>query len=97
MGNGSTSEPGANPTTTALNTLYTVGAFLLAATPFIAAGAMGYGANWITDWYSYDPAGRALMGVREGEQVAGVIYIGTASEDALERVRPDVEALTTRL
>ena len=29
--------------TTALNTLYTVGAFMLAATPFIAAGAMGLG------------------------------------------------------
>lgn len=66
-------------------------------TLLIAAGAMGYGANWITDWYSYDPAARSLLGVREGEEVAGVIYLGTPTEDALERVRPDVEALTTRL
>jgi nitroreductase len=66
-------------------------------TLLIAAEAMGYGANWITDWYAYDPEGRALLGVRDGEQVAGVIYLGTPTEDPLERVRPDVAALTSRL
>ena len=63
----------------------------------LAAEAMGYGANWITDWYSYDPQGRALMGVREGEQVAGAVFLGTSSEDPLERVRPDLDALVSRL
>ncbi len=63
----------------------------------LAAEAMGYGANWITDWYSYDPAGKAMMGIGEGEQVAGVIYLGTRGEDPLERVRPDMSALVTRL
>jgi nitroreductase len=63
----------------------------------LAAEAMGFGANWITDWYSYDAEGRTLMGLREGEQVAGVVYLGQASEPPLERVRPDVDALTTRL
>ena len=63
----------------------------------IAAEAMGFGANWITDWYAYDPAARALMGVREGEEVAGVVYVGAPSEDALERSRPDVESLVSRL
>jgi len=61
----------------------------------IAAQAMGYGANWITDWYAYDPAATELLGVAEHERVAGFVHIGTAAEAPLERVRPDVEAITT--
>jgi nitroreductase len=60
----------------------------------IAAQAMGYGANWITDWYAYDPAALRLLGVAEGEQVAGYIHIGTTAEPPLERVRPQVAELT---
>jgi nitroreductase len=62
----------------------------------LASSAMGYGANWITDWYSYDPEGAGLLGVKAGEQVAGVIFIGTPAETPLERVRPDLAALTAR-
>jgi len=61
-----------------------------------AAGAMGYGANWITDWYAYDPEATAVLGLAEGERVAGFVFIGTASEPPAERVRPDETALTTR-
>jgi nitroreductase len=62
-----------------------------------AANAMGFSSSWITDWYSYDPDALALFGVREDEKVAGFIHIGTAAEPALERVRPDLSALTTWL
>jgi nitroreductase len=61
----------------------------------IAANAMGFGANWITDWYSYDERGRTVMGLLPGEQVAGVVLLGTPSEAPLERVRADVPVLTT--
>ncbi len=61
-----------------------------------AALAMGYGANWITDWYAYDAGARALLGLADNEKVAGFIFIGTAAEPPQERVRPDVAALTTR-
>ena len=61
-----------------------------------AASAMGYGANWITDWYSSDEAAKAIIGVHPTERVAGVIYIGTPTEPPLERVRPDVDSLTRR-
>jgi nitroreductase len=61
----------------------------------IAAQAMGYGANWITDWYAYDADAGALLGLGEGEQVAGFVHIGTAAEAPLERVRPDLAALTS--
>lgn len=55
-----------------------------------AAGALGFAASWITDWYSYDREALDLLGVREGEQVAGFIHIGRLAEPALERPRPDL-------
>ncbi|WP_291834030.1 nitroreductase [Brevundimonas sp.] len=59
-----------------------------------AANALGYSASWITDWYSYDAEAVALYGVKDGEQVAGFIHIGTLAEAPLERPRPDVAAIT---
>ncbi len=56
--------------------------------------AMGYGANWITDWYSYDAEAVAALGLAAGERVAGVVLMGTAAEPPLERERPDAAALT---
>jgi nitroreductase len=58
-------------------------------TLLIAAGALGYGANWITDWYSYDGRAREILGVQPHEAVAGFIFLGTPSEPPLERDRPD--------
>ncbi len=62
----------------------------------IAAQAMGFGANWITDWYAYDAGVDALLGLGAGESVAGFIHIGTPAEAPQERVRPEVAAITTR-
>jgi len=56
----------------------------------IAAQAMGYGANWITDWYAYDDDALRLLGLTEGERVAGYVHLGTTAEAPLERVRPDL-------
>jgi nitroreductase len=61
----------------------------------LAAAALGWGANWITDWYSYDTSAREILDLGDGEQVAGFLYLGTASEPPQERARPDVAALTT--
>jgi nitroreductase len=61
----------------------------------LAAAALGWGANWITDWYSYDPRATAILGLAPDERVAGFLYLGTSSEDPLERVRPDVAAITS--
>ncbi len=55
--------------------------------------AMGYGANWITDWYSYDVEATAVLGLTEGERVAGFILIGTPREPPLERERPALDPL----
>lgn len=62
----------------------------------IAAEAMGYGANWITDWYAYTPEAVKLAGLSEGERIAGFIHIGTAPEAPLERERPDMGEIVTR-
>ena len=61
----------------------------------IAADAMGYAANWITDWYGYDGRAKTLLGLAPGERIAGFIHLGTAPEPPLERVRPDVMAITS--
>ena len=61
-----------------------------------AALAMGFGANWITDWYSYDPDAGAILGLGLGERVAGFILIGTPREPPLERERSEPMALVTR-
>jgi nitroreductase len=61
----------------------------------VAAEAMGYGANWITDWYAYDKHARQVLGLHKHEQVAGFVYIGAASEQPLERVRPEVAEITS--
>lgn len=53
-----------------------------------AAGAFGYAASWITDWYSFDVEAAALFGVGEGERIAGFIHLGSPSEPLLERPRP---------
>jgi nitroreductase len=61
----------------------------------LAASALGWGANWITDWYSYDPRALEILGLHVGEQVAGYLYLGTTAEQPQERPRPDVAAITT--
>jgi nitroreductase len=53
----------------------------------IAASAMGFAAQWLTEWYAYDPDVKDLMGLRSGERIAGFVYIGTASEQPVERNR----------
>jgi nitroreductase len=60
-------------------------------TLIIAAQAMGYGANWITDWYAYDPEALALLGVAGEEKIAGFIHLGTPGEPPMERARPELD------
>lgn len=62
----------------------------------LAAEAMGFGANWITDWYAYDKHARKALGLDKHERIAGFVYIGSAAEQPLERVRPELADLVTR-
>jgi nitroreductase len=62
-----------------------------------AAQALGFGAQWLTGWAAYDPAAHALFGLAAHERILGFVHIGTASEPAPERVRPDPATLLTDL
>lgn len=61
----------------------------------IAAEAMGFGANWITDWYAYEPAALRVLGLGPHEKLAGFVHVGTPAEPPLERARPDIADLVT--
>ena len=50
------------------------------------AQAMGFAAQWLTGAAAYEEAVRALGGA-QGDEIAGFIYIGTASEPPSERAR----------
>jgi len=54
----------------------------------IAANAMGFAGQWLSEWYAYDPDVLATMKLGSEERVAGFIYIGTASKEPAERGRP---------
>ncbi len=60
-----------------------------------AANALGYGSNWITNWYSGDEEGRRLLGLAPHERVAGFVHIGTAKAAAPDRPRPQLQALVS--
>ena len=62
-----------------------------------AAASLGYGGNWLTGWYAYDPAAQALLGIDAHEKVAGVIPIGSVAGATAERERPDMARIVTWL
>jgi nitroreductase len=61
----------------------------------VAAHALGFVANWITEWYGYHPKVKELLGLKPGERVAGFIYIGTATEALEERPRPELKKIVS--
>jgi nitroreductase len=61
----------------------------------IAAHALGFVANWLTEWYAYHPAVKEKIGLKPGERVAGFIYIGTSTVELEERPRPDMEKIVS--
>jgi nitroreductase len=62
----------------------------------MAAHAMGFVANWITEWCAYHPQVLARVGLKPTERIAGYIYIGHPVEPLEDRPRPPVDSITTR-
>ena len=54
----------------------------------VAAHAIGFAGNWLTEWYSYNAEVNNLLGLGEHDQVAGFIYLGSAASKPDERPRP---------
>ena len=64
-------------------------------TLLVAAHAMGFVANWITEWYAYDRTVLAAMGLAPEERIAGFIYVGHPREPLAERPRPELASIVT--
>ena len=54
-----------------------------------AAHALGYVGGWITGWQAYSPSGAPRL-LREGERIAGFIFLGTPGNPLEERPRPEL-------
>jgi len=65
-------------------------------TMLLAAHALGYVANWLTEWCAYHPLVREKLGLKPGERIAGFIYIGKSAVELEDRVRPEMEKIVTR-
>lgn len=63
-------------------------------TMLIAALSMGYAAQWLTEWYAYDPLVADALGLRGSDRVAGFLYLGHSDAPA-ERARPEYAAVVS--
>jgi len=61
----------------------------------IASHALGFVANWLTEWYAYHPQVKEKIGLKPGERIAGFIYIGTSTVPLEERPRPELDKIIT--
>jgi nitroreductase len=62
-----------------------------------AAQAMGFAAQWLTGAAAYEDAVLRALGGNEGgadgDEIAGFVYMGTASEPPSERARPELDEI----
>ena len=61
----------------------------------LATEALGYNAQWVTDWPAYHPQVRVALGHQTDTKIIGFIHIGTAIEPPHERPRPEFEAVVS--
>ena len=55
----------------------------------IAAQSLGYAAQWLTEWYSYnEEVLKEFGGDPKTDKIAGFIYIGNKQKEPIERRRP---------
>jgi nitroreductase len=62
----------------------------------LSAQALGFDAQWQTDWVAYDAEAKAMIGCAQHESVAGLIYVGTTTATLEDRPRPDVSVIAKR-
>ena len=61
----------------------------------LATEALGYNAQWVTDWPAYHPQVRVALGHQADTKIIGFIHIGTAIEPPHERPRPEFDAVVS--
>ena len=61
-----------------------------------AAHALGFAANWMTEWYAYDRRVLDALGLAPNERIAGFVHIGRAAKPTEDRPRPPLTEIVTR-
>jgi len=61
-----------------------------------AATALGYGACWLTGWFSFDRDVLDGLGLKADEKLAGFIHIGKIAKPSEDRPRPALSEIVTR-
>ncbi len=60
-----------------------------------ASVALGYAAQWLTEWPAYNDRVKQALGVPADQHIVGLMYLGTAAEAPSERVRPAAETVVS--
>jgi nitroreductase len=60
-----------------------------------SAHAAGFVGSWLTGWPAYSPHVLQSLGGREGDRIAGFLFVGTPSRELEERPRPAYEAVVS--
>lgn len=63
----------------------------------IAANAMGFATSWLTEWYAFDRRILDALGLAPDESMAGFIHVGRPTTSPVERARPALSDVVTRL
>jgi nitroreductase len=61
-----------------------------------AATALGYGACWLTGWFSFDRDVLDGLGLKPDEKLAGFVHIGKPTRPSEDRPRPVLSEIVTR-
>ena len=59
----------------------------------VASQALGYHAQWVTEWMAYSDSVKTQLNIPTSEDILGFIYIGTPPEAPKERPRPDLNSI----
>ncbi|MBN8997650.1 MAG: nitroreductase [Rhizobiales bacterium] len=61
----------------------------------LAAHALGYAAQWTTEWIAYDEEAGRILGLKAGERLIGIIHIGTSTVPPVDRPRPPLAEIVS--
>jgi len=61
-----------------------------------AAAALGFGHQWITEWYGYSSGVHTRLELADNERIAGFVYIGTPKQKQPDRDRPKLDSIVSR-
>ena len=62
-----------------------------------AATALGYGAQWVTNWPAYNANIKEVLGIPPDDHLVGFVHIGTPKGPPQERQRPEMSEVVSRL